>query len=627
MTDQTTNNNANRGSVSVGQNYAPITVTNHFVTQSGLTEEAIRKLEMQYLRRLIADCGGLDWLSLMNLEEGEGGMCLDAVYTELLTEFRDKQELPASREDVNEEDPVRQGRLSAVELLNREPRLVLLGDPGSGKSAFVNFVALCLAGEQLGDSVNLMTLTQPLPDEDGRPQTRKVDASRVEVRQDWSQGVFIPLRIILRDFSASASFPNDHDMPETHHLLEFLQSDLKRKGCEAYFKVLEEHLRNGQVLVMLDGLDEVPRAGDRRKHLVACIDGFVKSFGACRYLVTCRPYAYRDREWQLPGFASGKLAAFERGQIIRFIERWYDRLPALDRATTAERGKELQHKVLGRPDSRDLARRPLLLSLIACLHAYHHEWPERRADLYESLLKLLVNKWEKARFNVADGDAGKARQLAQASLAEFLQIGQDAIRKVLEKLAFQAHTQQGGQQDTADIAAKELKDALSDEAEDVNVAELFEYLRDRVGILYQRGGSNEQDAVYTFPHRSFQEYLSAAYLRREEKALFNLFPKQSADLVDDTWQELIAQLARADPDRWREVVILAGGIRVLCEPGPVWRLLQALTERDGYQELSRCEAWGFRLAGEILAESVALSDLNPKREKYSTGYSVFCLRC
>ncbi|MDR4513812.1 SUMF1/EgtB/PvdO family nonheme iron enzyme, partial [Nitrosomonas sp.] len=78
---------------------------------------------------------------------------------------------------------------------------------------------------------------------------------------------------------------------------------------------------------------------------------------------------------------------------------------------------------------------------------------------------------------------------------------------------------------------------------------------------------------------------------------------------------LIAQLARADPDRWREVVILSGGIHALPDPGPVWVLLKALTDREDTETLTEPDAWGLRLAGEILAESVALSDLNPKRQK------------
>ncbi len=81
----------------------------------------------------------------------------------------------------------------------------------------------------------------------------------------------------------------------------------------------------------------------------------------------------------------------------------------------------------------------------------------------------------------------------------------------------------------------------------MQVWDLSEYLRDRVGILFQRGGSNETDAIYTFPHRSFQEYLSAAYLRREEGALFELFPALHESLEEDTWQELAAQLGRSDP--------------------------------------------------------------------------------
>lgn len=626
---------ADHGSVAAHTHHGDVTVNNTYLIQSGFTEQDIKEKENQYLSWAIADCGGLEWLSLMEYQEGEGGMALDAVYTALLTNSRqtDKAKPDAAQDEMERmhrrSHSIRRGRLSAVELLNQEQKLVLLGDPGSGKSAFVNFVSLCLAGQQLDKVVNLGVLTEPLPDTRGRPESREIandgkdddgEPKSELVRQTWEHGALIPLKIILRDFAASGYFPGSDEKATAKHLLKFLKQDFAAKSFDGYFKIIKNRLQNGQVLVMFDGMDEVAQAGDLRKQLVACIDAFSKSFSQCRFLVTCRPYAYRDRDWQLPGFAVDELAEFEKGQVIRFIERWYQQLPSMNREQSVARGELLQHAVLGRPALGDLAKRPLLLSLIAYLHAYRHGLPDRRADLYEKLLDLLVDKWEKARFEVNDDDINQARKLSQASLAEYLQMGQDAILNVLKRLAFDAHASQDGEQDTADISAKDLHGQLLQEADgcgnrEVRIFELSEHLRDRVGILYQRSGSTETDAVYTFPHRSFQEYLAAEYFRLEKNVLFERFESADFSLEDYTWQELAAKLGRSDPDRWREVVVLAGGIHAESDPGSVWNLLRELSARKDPAVLTQQEAWGLRLAGEIVAESVALGDMNPRQQR------------
>lgn len=598
---------AEKGSVAAGSiTDSSVTVNNITVNGAVLSAEDVLQREQHYLKRVMKDCAGLEWLSLMDLrDENSQRLELDAVYTALLTTTTEAQR------DMQPEER-QQKLLSALEVLNREQCLVLTGDPGSGKSAFVNYLTLCLAGENLkSGQVNLQTLTAPLPDDQGNPHTEEINVEgkdepeQREIRQAWEHGGLIPVRIILRDFSSSAHFPAEQDKADACHLMAFLHQQLKPSDCQNYADILQQRLRAGKVLVMFDGLDEVPQAGDRRKRLVACIEGFAKTYADCRLLVTCRPYAYRDPQWQLRGFAVSHLAPFTDGQIIRFIQRWYASLGTLDQEAAAARGAKLQAAVLRRSSLHDLAKRPLLLSLIAYLHAYRHELPERRADLYEKLLELLVNKWEKARFDAKDCD--DARKLAQHSLAEFLQIGQDVIRRVLERLAFRAHAlQDAQQQETADISSDDLILALAKAArkggKNVDGWEVCEYLRDRVGILYQRGGTNEEDAVYTFPHRSFQEYLAAAYFQLEADELF------TGHEDCQSWQEVAAQLGTSDPDRWREVVLLAGGIDAQAKPRPVWDLVDALYP-EALDSLTQDAAWGLRLAAEIMADNLNVTQV------------------
>ena len=586
-------------------------------SEQQLSKVKAEQLEQQYLRRMMQDCAGLEWLRLVRKQDEEAdGFGLDSVYTALMTNG-----FKASGEQWQE-------MLSVLDVLNRESNLVLTGDPGSGKSAFVNYLVLCMAGEQLGDAnANLHLLTDPLPDDNGEPQTidiKKtennygVTCTTMEARQPWDHGVLIPLRVILRDFAASKYFPTQTDKADVCHLMDFISGDLRGRDCLDYLRVLKAKLRTGAVLVMFDGLDEVPQAGERRRRLLDCIEGFQRSYQGCRILVTCRPYAYQDECWHLKGFAETRLAEFGRGQMIRFIHRWYGNSPDFDEQTAEQRAGKLQRVILLRDSLNELAKRPLLLSLIAYLHANRHELPERRADLYERLLDLLIDEWEKARFKALDMETARERE--QYSLAEFLQVGQDTIRLVLERLAFKAHAYQDAQQKgTADITANDLIFELSVAAREagkkVDAWELCEYLRDRVGILYQRGGATERDAVYTLPHRSFQEYLAAAYFRRDEDELFTFFQSADFELDDEVWQELAAQLGRYDPDRWREVIILAGGIKALKEPQPVWDLLEALAQETDAENLQVEVAWGLRLAAEILVKNLRKDKLDRRQKR------------
>jgi formylglycine-generating enzyme required for sulfatase activity len=566
-----------------GDNKAPISTGSGNIYQTIVNQAAQPGARAADLRK-----GYLAWLSLRANElplfasdRGKPAQ-LSSVYTALLTQGRDRGEAQLHEGG----DPARAladrevTRQSALEALDAEPYLVLMGGPGSGKTTFLNFVALCMAGELLGLSdANLDRLRTPIPPE---PDD---DTGERPKPQRWTHEGLLPVRVLLRDFAAD--LPPAGTAVTADTLWRFIVKQLPGL-LRRHAKDLQDELLGKGGLILLDGLDEVPDALRRREQVKQAIQEFAGVYRSCRFLVTSRTYAYQRQDWKLNGFAERELLPFTRGQIERFIDTWYAHMARdLFRLTKpdAVARAEVLKRATWRPELRELAERPLLLTLMARLQAKGGgTLPENREELYAQSVDMLLDEWEGLKLR---RDASGQPIVAEPSLGEWLNASRENIRRELDKLAYQAHLDQPTLVGTADIRQGDLIAALlaaSKERPDAKLVRLEEYLRDRAGLLASHG-----EGLYQFPHRSFQEYLAACHLARFD------FP------------DTLSRLVKTGPNRWREVALLAAA-RSKDAPSAIWELAEELCAKDeappeDAPEPDQQAQWGALLAAQVLAET------------------------
>ena len=509
-----------------------------------------------YCQRLFDACNRLQ-LEAIDIEVAARSVAteleLSAVFTDLdvirvVDQGKSKERVELSAEAGPK-------RMPATAAISQWDKLVLLGDPGSGKSTLANFISLCLAGDWLDH--------------------RTVNAKKLG--EAWALGRLLPLRVVLQEYVASG-------LLQGMGIWEFVQEQLAPSGphgtdLSPWAPMLEKQLeRHGGGLLILDGLDEVPEANNTRVRLKEAVRGFCERFPDCRVLVTCRPYAYRPpkdpndpestkRDWRLPGFEIRHLVDFSEDQVATFIERWYAHIAAKDPSLSESDAERYTAQLKNVVDKNErvaaLAPRPILLTLMASLHRWQRggALPEKRQELYEASVKLLLTIWQqtKERFNAA-GEAVQEHDALQE-----LGISREALRKALDRVAYDAHRDQPGDEPdamrTADISIGKLAGALieaSDRKESLDYRRVTDYVTDRAGLLIER----ERGKLYALPHRTFQEYLAACHLTGLN------YP-----------QELATHL-REDDERWREVALLAASKAVAGMTSSIWHLVSALCGQD-----------------------------------------------
>lgn len=449
-------------------------------------------------------------------------------------------------------------RLSALQAVSfdDQPRIVLLGYPGSGKSAFVNFLALCLVKEWMQPNV----------------------PEGVARLQGWTQGTRLPVRVVLREFVAWAD-----TIKPTHNgtgtLWDYIAFEMKQHGFEDDFEYLKTHVQKRGGLILFDGLDEVREADQRREFIKQVIENFADDNRRSRFIVTCRPYAYENEDWQLARFRRYTLATFNPDQIENFIRGWYQIVGIREDWDEERVSKEINDLTVQaqRSDLLEFAKKPLLLTMMARLHAIDGHLPEDRAKLYERTVNLLLDEWQSEK---------------GGGLSAF-GLGLNDVAQVMSRVAFAAHKRQGEHADrrreaVANISGQEIKREFQAKMrlDETRAQEIIDYIQTRAGLL-----DPQDNHTYTFPHRTFQEYLAARDLLRDNE--------------DD-----IAELTRGDREWWREVFLFTalsaslkeavGLIEALCYSDVPATPLQS---ENAYASLIAAEA-----AGEIkLQENASTS--------------------
>jgi hypothetical protein len=355
-------------------------------------------------------------------------------------------------------------------IAQRHGRLMVLGHPGVGKSTFLRKLGL--------------------------------DAARMT---EAEKGCCIPVLVELKLWSQ-----------ENIDLTTYLQREIYRGPGADSDDPLTTHLRQGNLLILFDGLDEVPA-----EKLGTCIDqirAFVHQFDRNRWAIACRT---ADYSYGFPNVVEVEVVGFSDRQIQQFIENWFiAKTPDCNQAPltlwqTLNRSRNLPIK--------ELARTPLLLFYLCLVHEQGGELPKSRGQIYGKILEIFLAEWPRQK------NIERDPSLAPTGLTAY------AKQKLLAAIAYDRF--KDNQLVFSQLYLQQAIEAFVSQGppwfREINPGLLLEDLESRRGLVVERF-----QGYFSFSHLTLQEYLAAQYVVEH--------PETRPVLIEYS----------ADR-RWREVVLIA----------------------------------------------------------------------
>jgi formylglycine-generating enzyme required for sulfatase activity len=360
------------------------------------------------------------------------------------------------------------------ERLATSQRLVVLGDPGGGKTTMLRWLATVYLLRHKNDpAVDQIPDAQTLPT---RP---------------W-----IPVLIRCRDLGLADLCRAFTDVLWMH----LTKTELQPEEAKIMNSVILDRIAKGEILLLVDGLDEIT---DQRVRTLFCqqLERTAARYPEAPILVTSRIVGYREMPDRLrAGFEHGMISDLRPEDKDAFANRWVEVTESYQ--ASAEKAKCAQ-ELINALHSNDRIERmtgnPMLLTTLALVKRKVGKLPTRRNELYAEAVSVLLN-WNPNYYETID----KKEALPQLGYLAF-----EMCRRGVQSL-------------TGD----ELLDLLDQFRSDYpniravtnhNPQAFMELLEARSSLLMRSGDvwqlqRLQEESVWEFRHLTFQEYLAARAL-------------------------------------------------------------------------------------------------------------------
>lgn len=345
--------------------------------------------------------------------------------------------------------------INPIKLLDSSKTILIEGNAGSGKTTFLQWLALSSASNNVAEV----------------PQFRNT----------------IPIMIELRSH-------NCKDL-SLNRAIQTLMHDSNTPMPENW---VNGYLESGNALILVDGIDEVKQ--DEREYVYDWIETLREKYKKVWIVITSRPYVEFDFALE---YAHINILPMSPRKIDVFLNYWHKAVLIEKNGVSIQEAEDIKHNLsllISKSDSiRKLVSNPLLCAIICALNYKNGTiFSTRRNDLYNDCCKLLLSSRDQAR---------------DIHLYDHLNLEYDEKRTILEYLAYWMMKNDHVSADKEDVlkCIDRAKKRLRIESQQYPNKLILDYFLERSGILR----SPSVDKI-DFIHKSFQEYLAASEIYRED---------------------------------------------------------------------------------------------------------------